>query len=60
MELQLDAAAQEARVCATHDACRQCHSGLITQPVLCLNGEVSALAGSGRRHVPISWAAAAV
>lgn len=32
-------AAQEARQCAAHAACRQCHSGLVAQDVLCENAE---------------------
>ena len=30
---------QEARQCAAHAACRQCHSGLVSQDVLCENSE---------------------
>jgi DNA polymerase delta subunit 1 len=32
-------AEQAARECAAHAACRQCHSGLVAQPVLCDNAE---------------------
>ena len=34
-----DASEAEARNCAAHAACRQCHSGLVSQEVLCDNSE---------------------
>jgi len=34
-----DASEAEARSCAAHAACRQCHSGLVSQEVLCDNSE---------------------
>eukprot|EP00887_Chlorella_sp_A99_P005178 scaffold1.g5178.t1 len=42
-QLAEEAAVQEAQLCAAQDACRQCHSGVLSQPVLCLNGECPVL-----------------